>query len=75
MASFATLLSREMLARRENATAGGEEGSLSLLWLSSGGQLDDGEVLPLDMLEYVESVRDWELRRLRRERSTFSLRE
>ena len=51
MASLATLLSGEMLASKENVTAGGEEVTLFLFCKSSTGQLEDGEVLPLDMLE------------------------
>ena len=37
--------------------------------------VDDGEVLPLDMLEYVESLHDFDPSLLRREPSDFSLRE
>ena len=36
--------------------------------------VEDGEVLPVDMLEKVESLQEWNLRWLRRECTVFSVR-
>ena len=51
MTSLARELSGEMLASKEKESAGGDNDNFDFLDTSSGGQEEDGEVLPLDMLE------------------------